>query len=362
MILDCLRHWAVHLHVDGFRFDLAAVLGRGEDGKVLVNPPVLDEIAQDPILRNTKLIAEAWDAAGAFQVGQFAGTRWGEWNCHFRDHVRRFWRGDPGLTGSFASRLCGSPDLYQHDGQTPLKSINFVTSHDGFSLRDLVSYAVKHNDVNGEENRDGANENCSANYGVEGPTTDPIIADLRLRQTKNLLATLLLARGVPMLLGGDEFGRSQLGNNNGYCQDNEISWYDWTLAEENANLVRFVQRVTALRHANSVLRVDRFYTSDEIEWVGAFGQLPDWQGQHNRIGCVIRGDGAFLALLFNATVAPCEFTLPSERVLSWEIRINTADAAPNDVPDQLSEQRFSNAATIQVAPRSVLVLQGAPSD
>ena len=181
MIIDCLRHWVMHLHVDGFRFDLASVLGRGEDGAILSNPPVLEEIAEDPILRNVKLIAEAWDSGGAFQVGRFPGTRWGEWNCHFRDHIRQFWRGDSGSAGRFASCLCGSADLYQHDGQTPVKSINFVTSHDGFTLHDLVAYSYKHNDANGEDNRDGLNENYSANHGVEGPTDDTRIRETRLR-------------------------------------------------------------------------------------------------------------------------------------------------------------------------------------
>jgi glycogen operon protein len=360
MIIDCLRHWVVHFHIDGFRFDLAAVLGRGEDGSVLVNAPVLEEIAEDPILRNVKLIAEAWDSGGAFEVGRFAGARWGEWNCHFRDHVRRFWRGDPGFTGAFASRFCGSADLYEHDGQTPIKTINFVTSHDGFTLSDLVSYADKHNERNGEQNRDGLNENYSANYGVEGPTSDPAIRNLRFRHMKNVLATLLLARGVPMLLGGDEFGRTQLGNNNAYCQDNEVSWYDWTAAEENASLVRFVQRVIALRQAYAVLRAERFYSPQEIKWMGPFGQLPEWQGAHNRIGCVIRSDASVLALLFNATTEPCEFDLPDECGPVWQVCIDTSCASPDDAPDEWSAPPVDHAVAMNVAPQSVLVLRGSP--
>jgi isoamylase len=242
-----------------------------------------------------------------------------------------------------------------------LKSVNFVTSHDGFTLRDLVSYGVKHNDANGEQNRDGANENSSANYGVEGPTTDPIIADLRLRHSKNLLATLLLARGVPMLLGGDEFGRSQLGNNNAYCQDNAISWYDWRLAEENAGLVRFVQRLIALRKSHAVLRAEWFYTPEEIEWLGPFGQPPEWQGSLNRIGCVIRNDAGILALLFNATAEACEFTLPGKRTRVWRVCIDTARTTPDDAPPESSAQQILDAAAVQVASRSVLVLGASPA-
>jgi glycogen operon protein len=358
MIVDCLRHWVVHLHVDGFRFDLAAVLGRGENGAVLANPPVLEQIAEDPILRNVKLIAEAWDSGGAFEVGRFAGARWGEWNCHFRDDVRRFWRGDPGLSGAFASRLCGSADLYQHDGQTPVKSINFITSHDGFTLHDLVSYAVKHNEPNGEDNRDGMNQNFSANHGVEGPTREPAILELRGRQMKNLLATLLLARGVPMLLGGDEFGRSQSGNNNAYCQDNEISWYDWSLTDGRAGLVRFVQGLIGLRRSHAVLRTERFYTAEEIEWLGPFGRSPAWQGPENRIGCVVRSEGTMLALLFNASLEPCEFALPNTAQGQWRVCIDTARASPEDAPDEALARKIPGTGPAPVAARSTLMLQG----
>jgi glycogen operon protein len=360
MIIACLRHWIVHMHVDGFRFDLAAVLGRGEDGAVLSNPPLLDEIARDPILRDAKLIAEAWDAAGAFEVGRFAGARWGEWNSNFRDDVRRFWRGDSGFSGAFASRLCGSADLYDHDGQTAVKSINFITSHDGFTLRDLVSYAARHNESNGEDNHDGAAENYSANYGIEGPTADPGIGALRLRQMKNCLASLLLARGVPMLLGGDEFGRTQLGNNNAYCQDNVISWYDWSLVEANAGLVRFVQRLISIRKAHVVLRAERFYVPSEIEWVGPFGQPPDWQGPENRVGCLIHSDVATLALLFNSAAEACVFTLPGEPTRVWQVCIDTARPSPDDAPDPPSAPLIHEAVAMRVAPHALLVLRALP--
>jgi len=354
LIIDCLRHWVMHFHIDGFRFDLAAVLGRGEGGAILANPPVLEQIAEDPILRNTKLIAEAWDTGGAFQVGHFASARWGEWNCHFRDDVRRFWRGDSGMTGAFATRLCGSADLYQHDGQTPVKSINFITSHDGFTLRDLCSYSVKHNESNGEQNRDGMNENHSANYGIEGPTLDPVVNELRERQSKNFLATLLLARGIPMLLGGDEFGRSQRGNNNAYCQDNEISWYDWTLSEQHVDLVNFVRRLIELRKRDSVVRADRFYTAEEIEWLGPYGQAPQWQGPRNQVGCIVRDETRTLCLLFNAATEACEFILPSER--AYRLCIDTARAPPNDAPGA-ERAEIIRENVVSVGGNSVKVLQ-----
>ena len=362
LIIACLRHWVVHFHIDGFRFDLASVLGRGEDGAVLANPPLLEEIAEDPLLRTTKLIAEAWDSGGAFQVGRFPGVRWGEWNCHFRDEVRRFWRGDAGLTGGLASRLCGSADLYQRSRQTPVKSINFVTSHDGFTLRDLVSYAVKRNESNGEDNRDGLAENYSANYGMEGPTADPAVAALRLRQAKNLLATLLLARGVPMILGGDELGRSQLGNNNAYCQDSEISWYDWRLAQTNAGLLRFLRELIRLRREHPVLRAEHFYTSQEIDWLGAGGQPPDWSGPLNRLGCIIRGGRGTLAMLFNATSAPCSFDLTRSSLAPvasrvWRVRIDTSRDSPNDALEEADAPLLREASSARIDARALTVLQ-----
>ena len=358
MILECLRRWVVDYHIDGFRFDLAAVLGRGSDGALLPNPPLLEAIAEDPILRDVKLIAEAWDAGGAFQVGRFSTERWGEWNCCFRNDVRRFWRGDPGFTGRLASRLCASADLYQHSGAAHLKSINFVTSHDGFTLMDLVSYAAKHNHANGEHNRDGANENFSSNSGAEGMTDDAHIAELRMRQTKNLLSTLMLSRGVPMLLGGDEFGRTQRGNNNAYCQDNEISWYDWTFAEKNAELVRFVRRLIEIRKEHPALRADRFYSAEEIVWLGADGRAPDWNGAHNVLGCMIRCVSADLVLLSNATTDEHRFILPTQ---DWRVLIDTARLSPDDAPDERFASLLENSAAARVAPRSLLVLRSAPA-
>ena len=356
MIVDCLRHWVMHCHVDGFRFDLASVLGRNARGNLLPNPPLLEQIAEDPILRNVKLIAEAWDAAGAFQVGRFPGRRWAEWNCHFRDDVRRFWRGDPGMTGAFATRLAGSSDLYREGGETPLNSVNFITSHDGFTLNDLVSYARKHNGANGEDNRDGLDENHSENNGIEGPTDDPQVEAMRLRQIKNMLTALLLSRGVPMLLGGDEFRRTQLGNNNAYCQDNAVSWYNWSLAERNAELVRFVRRLIALRTAPPILRAETFYSDADVDWFGPEGGPPDWHGSDNRLGCVVRDSNAFLCLLFNAARDPCRFVMPTVGDGQWQVAIDTSKAAPIDAEDADRLLRIDAAQGVGIDARTTMVL------
>jgi glycogen operon protein len=257
------------MHVDGFRFDLASVLGRDRAGNLQANAPLLARIAEDPILRETKLIAEAWDAAGAYQVGSFSERRWAEWNGRYRDEVRRFWRGDEGMLGSFASRICGSADIYAKSGKGPECSINFITCHDGFTLNDLVSYRHKHNEANGEGNRDGTNANFSDNCGVEGETGDVRIDSIRRRQIKNFLVTLFISRGVPMVLGGDEFRRTQGGNNNAYCQDNEISWYDWSDRERHREIYRFTRAMIAFRKAHPVFSTEQFYTEAEIRWFSA---------------------------------------------------------------------------------------------
>ena len=340
-ILDCLRYWANEMHIDGFRFDLAAVLERDEKGKPLPSAPLLERIAEDPILRDVKLIAEPWDAAGIYQVGRFPGRRWSEWNGRYRDDVRRFWRGDPGTTGALASRLSGSADLYQQSGKVPLNSINFVTCHDGFTLNDLVSYANKHNEANGEDNHDGSDTNYSANYGVEGPSNDPAIESLRKRQIKNMLATLMLSRGVPMLLGGDEFRRTQLGNNNAYCQDNETSWHDWDLLERHRDLFRFTRMLIALRKHFSVLTEECFYTDSEISWFDADGKHPEWNGPNGILGCHIHPTRAVtqLCLLFNATTRAVAFRLPPASH-EWRVTLDTARPSPKDirVPDTMSTE------------------------
>ncbi|MCE9545957.1 MAG: glycogen debranching protein GlgX, partial [Planctomycetia bacterium] len=271
MIFLCLRNWVHNYHIDGFRFDLASILSRDREGRLVPNPPLVEMIAEDPMLADTKVIAEAWDAAGAYQVGTFASMRWAEWNGMFRDDVRSFWRGDSGKRGALATRLAGSSDLFEPGGRKPDHSINFVTSHDGFTLNDLVSYVRKHNEANNEGNRDGDNNNYSANYGVEGPTRRRDIDGLRLRQIKNMFSTLLLSQGVPMIHFGDECRRTQKGNNNAYCQDNEISWFDWSLVQENADLVRFVRSLIKFRKAEPTVRRENFLrgTADSP------GELPD---------------------------------------------------------------------------------------
>jgi isoamylase len=326
-ILGVLRYWVMEMHVDGFRFDLASILGRDRAGNLLTNPPLLESIAEDPILSSTKLIAEAWDAAGAYQVGSFSERRWAEWNGHYRDDVRRFWRGDPGMLGAFASRICGSEDIYTKSGKGPESSINFVTCHDGFTLNDLVSYAEKHNLANGEGNRDGANDNHSANYGVEGPTGDARIEGLRRRQIRNFLLTLFVSRGVPMLLGGDEFRRTQHGNNNAYCQDNETSWYDWTLLERHGQIHRFVKEVIALRQAHPVLSREQFYTRDDISWFGPGQRAPDWHDpQAKALACLIRDSAAeALFMMFNAGDEVAVFhTPPAPRPGHWRLAVDTS--------------------------------------
>jgi isoamylase len=331
-IIDCLRHWASDMRVDGFRFDLASVLGRDTEGRLLDNPPLLERIAEDPILRDVKLIAEAWDAGGAFQVGRFHGERWAEWNCHFRDDVRRFWRGDAGVRGAFAARLCGSADLYQRGGRTPINGIDFVTCHDGFTLNDLVSYSHRHNEANDERNFDGPAEEFSANHGAEGESDDPQIEAVRLRQIRNMLATLLLSRGVPMLLGGDEFRRTQRGNSNAWCQDNEVSWYDWRLLERHADLVRFVRGLLAIRARHPVLRRDRFYTDSEMTWFDCDGGPPDWEGPALTLGVTIHAEedaeATELCLLFNPSGGAVRFDLPGAEGVSWRVLADTGRPPP----------------------------------
>ncbi|HUH98704.1 MAG TPA: glycogen debranching protein GlgX, partial [Anaerolineales bacterium] len=270
-ILHALRYWTVEMHVDGFRFDLASVLGRDESGRLLANAPLLEAIAEDPILRDVKIIAEAWDAAGAYEVGSFSERRWAEWNGRYRDDVRRFWRGDEGMLGLFASRICGSADLYTRSGKGPEGSINFITCHDGFTLNDLVSYRDKHNGANGENNLDGTDANFSENYGMEGPAADAQVEAVRKIQIKNFLLTLLISRGVPMLLGGDEFRRTQRGNNNAYCQDNETSWYDWSFLQKHEEIFRFTCGMIAFRRGHPVLSREQFYSAAEVQWFGPQG-------------------------------------------------------------------------------------------
>ncbi len=281
MILSSLRYWVAEMHVDGFRFDLASVLSRDINGEPQADPPILWDIETDPVLSGTKLIAEAWDAAGLYQVGNFFGDHWKEWNGRFRDDVRAFVKGDQGQAGTFAKRFLASPDIYGHRNREPEQSINFVTSHDGFTLNDLVSYNKKHNEANNEDNRDGHNHNLSWNCGIEGPTDDPEIDELRTKQIKNLFTINLLAFGVPMLVMGDEVRRSQAGNNNAYCQDNEISWFDWGLLDKHAGLHRYVKELIGYRlglpeRSDPGLSLNEVISRSRVRWHGARLYRPDW--------------------------------------------------------------------------------------
>ncbi len=282
-ILDCLRYWVLQYHIDGFRFDLAPILCRNQDGGGIIQFPALtNEIAEDPVLACTKIIAEPWDAGGAYLLGGFPGGRWAEWNDRYRDDIRLFWRGDEYASTAAATRMSGSSDLFSISGRSPAHSINFITCHDGFTLNDLVSYNHKHNEENGEENRDGTDSNWSYNHGFEGPTKNPVIERNRLKKIRNFILTLLISEGTPMILGGDEFRRTQGGNNNAYCQDNETSWFDWTIAEQNAELTEFVKRAVALRKNHAVFHRKKFFDGakagsvPDIQWYNSDGSSPDW--------------------------------------------------------------------------------------
>jgi len=358
-IMGALRYWVVEMHVDGFRFDLASVLGRDGSGKLLANAPLLERIAEDPILRDIKIVAEAWDAAGAYEVGSFSERRWAEWNGRYRDDVRRFWRGDEGMLGLFASRICGSADIYTKSGKGPEGSINFVTCHDGYTLNDLVSYRDKHNEANGENNHDGTDANFSENYGAEGATTDAGIEALRKGQIKNFLLTLLISRGVPMLLGGDEFRRTEGGNNNAYCQDNETSWYDWSYLEQHKEIFRFTRGMIAFRSVHPVLSKEQFYTDDEIRWFGPRGGLPDWTDPNQKqFACLINEDeqGA-LYLVFNAGADPVDFVLPSvSPEARWHLAVDTGRSAPQDLFAAGEEPLCADQQTCRLSSRSSAIL------
>ncbi len=367
LILDALRYWVTEMHVDGFRFDLASILSRGSDGEVLPNPPLIEHISLDPILAEVKLIAEAWDAAGLYQVGTFPSWgRWAEWNGKFRDDVRSFVKGDAGMVHALAQRIMGSPDLYRASGRSPFHSINFVTSHDGFTLRDLVSYNVKHNERNGENNRDGTDDNRSWNCGVEGETDNPAILRLRKKQQKNFAFILLLSHGVPMILGGDEFGRTQRGNNNAYCQDNEISWVDWALLEEYGDLHRFFKKLIRYRKAHRIVHTNDFLEGgSEILFHGVLPHQPDWSPESRSLGVEIKGiekekirqKKRDLYLYFNAYWGALDLHLPPlpEGYL-WYRVIDTDRESPEDFPDD--PEPLADQLHYRIAPRSCLLLEG----
>ncbi|MBX7432643.1 glycogen debranching protein GlgX [Mycobacterium sp. Y57] len=366
MILDSLRHWVADMHVDGFRFDLASILARDESGHPRSSPPVLWDVETDPTLAGTKLIAEAWDAAGLYQVGSFIGDSWVEWNGQFRDDVRRFVKGDRGTVRGLAARLLGSPDIYGRHQREAEKSVNFVTSHDGFTLNDLVSYDRKHNEANREDNRDGSNDNLSWNCGIEGPTDDVDVEALRTRQIKNFLTLTLMAAGLPMILMGDEMRRTQFGNNNAYCQDNETSWLDWTLLERNRDVHRFAANLIPYRTRRfaegTPLTLDEVLEHSMIEWHGVRLHHPDWADDSHSLAVSLKSLRADMRLhaMSNAYCRPLTFELPScvpagSESARWRRWIDTALPSPADIGQwrtapPVTDERY----TLQ--PRSVVVL------
>jgi glycogen operon protein len=372
LIIDALRYWVAEMHADGFRFDLASILGRGPDGEVLALPPVLERIAADPVLADATLIAEAWDAAGLYQVGTFpAWGRFAEWNGPYRDELRHYVRGDAGFTATLAARLAGSADLFQHSGRAPAHSINFVTCHDGFTLADLVAYDRKHNHANGENNRDGMDDNVSWNCGVEGPTRDPAVLTLRARQRRNVLTLLLLSQGTPMLLAGDELGRTQRGNNNAYCQDNEISWVDWGLLATHRDLFRFTKLSIAFRRAHPVLRQRDFLTGQargplgrpDVMWHGVRLNEPDWSPASRSLAMHLAGEHAAepdcdVYLATNAWEDDLVFELPAPRPgTRWVRVVDTAEPSPGDIAEPGKEPELTDRARILVRARSCIVLR-----
>ena len=364
LILDSLRYWVRDMHVDGFRFDLASILSRDAHGHPMAAPPVLWDIESDPVLANVKLIAEAWDAAGLYQVGSFVGDSWKEWNGRFRDDARAFLRGDGSTVRALASRLLGSPDLYDHEQREPEQSINFVTCHDGFTLTDLVSYDRKHNEANGEQNRDGSNDNRSWNCGVEGPSDDPAIEELRNRQVKNFLALLLMGVGTPMLLMGDEVRRTQRGNNNAYCQDNETSWFDWSLLERHADVRRLVGILIELRTTRSLsderhrMTLAELLRSQPVEWHGIRLHEPDWSDDSHTLAMTseLHG-GSAIHLVANAYWEPLAFELPAPPVASsgWRLLVDTSRSAPSDAC-RWDDAPHVEARAYTVPPRTVMIL------
>ena len=365
LILDSLRYWVAEMHVDGFRFDLASVLSRDAQGRPLPSPPVLWDIESDPVLANVKLIAEAWDAAGLYQVGRFVGDSWQEWNGRFRDDLRSFLKADAGSVRALASRIVGSPDIYSEKKREPEHSINFVTCHDGFTLNDLVSYNAKHNQSNGEAGRDGSDDNRSWNCGAEGPTEDPAVEALRNRQIKNFLALTLLAAGTPMLLMGDEVRRSQRGNNNAYCNDDETVWFDWSALEHHADVHRFVRQLIDFRMAR-VLPIERLdmtlnelLAQHRIDWHGVRLGAPDWNDTSHSLAATLRfeADGLRLHLMVNAYWEPLEFELPPIEANggSWRCCVNTFRASPQDIQGFAAADPVSGS-TFTLQPRSLAVL------
>jgi len=362
LILDSLHYWVEEMHVDGFRFDLASILSRDESGCPTRNPPILRDIENDPVLAGTKLIAEAWDAAGLYQVGSFIGDWWKEWNGRFRDDVRSFGRGDGGTVRGMADRLLGSPDVYGHQEREPEKSVNFVTCHDGFTLNDLVSYDRKHNEANGEENRDGSDDNRSWNCGVEGPTEDPAVEQLRNRQVKNFLAAVLLALGTPMLLMGDEMRRTQRGNNNAYCLDDDTTWLDWTLLDRHDDVRRFVRLLIRHRLQRDTsqpqwaMTLNQLLGRGTVTWHGVRLDQPDWGSVSHTLAATIRSPSGrqLLHFVLNSWSERLTFELPSVAG-GWCRWIDTSREPPDDICEWGATAPHPRQA-YDVSPRSLVVL------
>lgn len=364
-IVECLEFWVKEMHVDGFRFDEGSILSRGEDGAPLAHPPVIWRIELSETLADTKIIAEAWDAAGLYQIGSFPGYRWAEWNGRYRDDVRRFVVGQRGTVGAVASRIAGSSDLYQPTGRMPINSINFITCHDGFTLSDLVSYNGKHNEANGENNRDGADDNISWNCGFEGDKDDPGLNAFRNRQVKNFAAILLLSEGVPMILGGDEMRRTQKGNNNAYCQDNEISWFDWSLLKKNEEVFRFFRLMIEFRKRHHILQRRDFFGGTmnkrglpDIAWHGCKLNAPGWNDPGCRVLAFTMGGREAdedLHVILNMDDIALDFELPDIKDAGWYKVVDTAQASPDDICEKGKGKRVE-ANAINVSGRSVVAL------
>ena len=365
LILDSLRYWVEEMHVDGFRFDLAAVLSRGEDGEPLSDPPILWEIETDPVLAGTKLIAEAWDAGGLYQVGSFVGDRWVEWNGRFRDDMRSFMRAEPGKVRDLTQRFLGSPDIYGHKHRDAQASINFVTCHDGFTLNDLVSYEQKHNEANGEDNRDGNDCNMSWNCGVEGPTDDPAIEAIRRRQIKNFLVVNLLSLGVPMLLMGDEVRRTQGGNNNAYCANDATSWFDWSGPRRHADILRFTKGLIRMRRRLATLlgvpeetNLLDILANASLEWSGVTVGQPDFGESSHSTALTLRAGPGALHIIFNAYWEPLDFELPQlEAPLDgWRRIVDTSLDGPADLTNTFTEAEVVTTPSYRAEARSIAIM------
>jgi len=362
-IVNCLRYWVLEYHIDGFRFDLAPVLARSQEGDLIRFPPLTNRISEDPILSSTKIIAEPWDAGGGYLLGNFPGGRWAEWNDRYRDDIRKFWRGDDHASTGAATRISGSSDIYSYSQRKPWHSINFVTCHDGFTLNDVVSYNGKHNEQNGEENRDGSDNNISYNHGYEGPTANPGIERTRIRIIKNMLLTLLISQGTPMLLAGDEFRRTQNGNNNAYCQDNDLSYIDWNMAKENDRLITFVSRAIQLRKQHPEFRREDFFegengsTNPDIRWYNFDGTTPDWNNLTRFLAFKLGGTGDNFYIAANTDKHDITVTLPTpEGNKKWYRVADTSIEADDAITPVGREEQLRTQGRYIVPALSLIIL------